>query len=433
MAKLVDFSYLDSKTIAMSASKYGTPHYIYDERLILENCKKALSMPNAFGLTIRYAMKANSNRTLLKIIHSSGLLLDSSSMNEVRRAVLAGLPLKDILLTTQELPSGEDLNELKIMILDGLKYNVCSLNQLYNIGDFAAENKVNLSVRIHPGTGSGESATRNTGDNYSCFGIHLSDIDKALRYAKEKGIVFDMVHTHIGSGGDPEAWKKNIDFELDIVEKLFPDVKSVNFGGGLKIARMPDEKAADIEELGLYARDRMEEFYKKTGRKLQMEVEPGTFIIGQTGFIVTKVMDKKSTGENGYNFLVLDGGMELNTRPLLYASRHPFHVVSKEGDLLSSEFNNEGKNFTAIPVGRCCESGDSQSLDASGLTIPRQMGEPQVGDYFVIGGCGAYCSSMSPMNYNSHEQEAEILFTNDGDLKVIRRKQSLIQMLENEA
>jgi len=427
---------IGSKVVLDAALEHGTPFYLYDEQAIAGNCRRLLAMPNAYGLTVRYAMKANSNRSILKIISRQGLKIDASSMNEARRAAAAGIPYKDIILTTQEVPCDGEMLSLQEMIKSGLKYNVCSLRQLFNIGDFAAANKVALAIRIHPGVGSGESASRNTGDNYSCFGIHLYDLDKALGFAKEKGIVFDHVHIHIGSGGDPIAWRDNIDLELNIIERHFPDALTASFGGGLKVARMPDEEAADIEGLGRYAKERLEGFFQKTNRRLEMEVEPGNYVVALAGFIVTRVIDKKKTGGDGLNFLVLDGGMELNTRPLLYAARHPFYVVSKSGDLLYSDFDDAGGHsagsYTAVPVGKCCETGDSQSLDSAGLNLPRKMAEPEVGDFFVIGGAGAYCSSMSPMNYNSHVQAAEVLYS-PGGLQVIRRRQSLEQLMANEA
>ena len=439
MGKLNSFSSIDSRIISTVAARHGTPVYLYDEQLIIDKCKSLLSMPNAYGLDVRYAMKANSNKSILKTVSAQGLKIDASSMNEVRRAQLAGISYGDIILTTQELPLDQEMESLKEMMKAGLKYNVCSLQQLRNIGDFAAENKIKLAIRCHPGTGSGESATRNTGDNYSCFGVHRSDLENALRYAKDKGLVFDLVHVHIGSGGDPAVWRDNIDLELKIIEQHFPDAQTVNFGGGLKVARMPDEKEANIEELGKYAKEKIEEFYQKTNRKLKMEIEPGTYVMALAGYIVTTVIDKKKTGKDGFNFLVLDGGMELNARPLLYAARHPFYVVSQTGSLLSSEFDeaalmgaSSDSAYQAVPVGRCCESGDSQSLDHSGLNVPRRMAEPEIGDFVVIGGAGAYCSSMSPMNYNSHVQAPELLYTRDGSVKVIREKQTLEQIIANE-
>jgi len=308
------------------------------------------------------------------------------------------------------------------------------MRQLVQIADFAATNDLPLSMRVHPAVGSGESATRNTGDKYSCFGVHLSVLEDALAYATDKGIVLNQVHVHIGSGGDPEAWRANIDRELSFVEQYFPDADRVSFGGGFKVARMPGETAADIVDLGNYARQRFEEFYARTGRKLTMEVEPGTYIVANSGYLVTRVIDLKHTGDNGFEFLVVDGGMEVNTRPLLYGSQHPFYILSADGQLLSSDYAPEaGIDIDErVIVGRCCESGDSQSLDEAGHIIPRRMGDPKAGDLVVVGGCGAYCAAMSPFNYNSHVQAAEVLVRADGSRQLIRSPQTLEQVWQNE-
>ena len=433
MGQLNKFSDIDSTVIQKAAEQFNTPFYLYDEKAIVDKCKSLLEMPNAYGLTVRYAMKANSTKALLKIINNQGLKIDASSLNEARRAHIAGISYKDIILTTQEVPLNQEMQALKDMISQGMKYNVCSLRQLYNIGDYAATNKIALAVRVHPGVGSGESATRNTGDKYSCFGIHLSDIVPVIEYAKIKGIIFDHVHVHIGSGAAPDIWQNNIDLEISIIEEYFPDAQTVSFGGGLKEARMPNENPADIYKLGVYAKEKIEQFYQRTSRKLGMEIEPGNYVVANAGYVITSIIDKKKTGDDGLNFLILDGGMELNARPLLYASQHPFYVISKNGDLLSSEFDKKSNDrFQAVLVGRCCESGDSQCLNAGGLNTPRKMAEPQIADFIAIGGAGAYCSTMSPMNYNSHVQAPEILYTCKRELKAIRSKQTLEQLISNE-
>ena len=430
---MTDIKLLEKITAA--AKSYATPFYLYDEETLIEHCRQVLNMPNAFGLTVKYAMKANSGRALLQIISANGLNIDASSLNEVRRAHLAGIPYSKIMLTTQEVPVGTDKIELEAMIKDGLNYNVCSLRQLELISDFASANKIPLSVRIHPGVGSGESASRNTGDKYSCFGIHKTDWKKVIDNTSSKGIKIIRIHVHIGSGGDPEKWQENIDRELAFIKEYFPDTEIVNFGGGLKVARMPDEIPADIQELGEYAKKRIEEFYKETGRKLKMEIEPGTFVVANAGYLVLSVIDKKQTGPDGFEFVITNGGMETNARPLLYGSRHPFYIISKEGKLLSNETDldslDDYKDLRII-VGRCCESGDSQSLDENGRIVPRKMADPDIDDYIVVGGCGAYCSAMTPFNYNSHYQISEILLRTTKELVEIRKCQTLEHMLENE-
>ena len=430
--KLNGFSAIDAAVIAQAADGFGTPVYVYDEAHIIKRCCECLAMPNAFGLTVRYAMKANSNRALLKIISGAGLLVDASSLNEAMRAQLAGIPLDQIMLTTQEVYDGAAKAKFQELLIHGLKYNVCSLRQLREIADFAASFGINPGIRIHPGVGSGESATRNTGDDYSCFGVHLSDVDEACGIAREHGVQFLHIHEHIGSGGDSEMWRQNIDLELSIVEKHFPDAESVGFGGGLKEARMPDEYPADLGLLGGYAKKQIEDFYARTGRKLKMEIEPGTFIVANSGYAVTRVIDKKSTACS--EFIIIDGGMEINARPLLYGSRHPIYIISDDDGAVvkSSEFYGNKSGYSAAIAGKCCESGDCQTIGADGYISPRAMAEPDLGDLAVIGGVGAYCSSMAPFNYNSHTQAPEVLLTTGGRLELIRKRQTLEHMLENE-
>jgi len=431
MTKLNDFSNINSAAIAKAAEQFGTPLYLYDEEFLIKRCRDCLKMPNAYGLTVRYAMKANPNRALLKIISRAGLQFDASSLSEVLRARLAGIPIEDIMLTTQEVYEGEDMAKLQELLLKGLKYNVCSLRQLHLIGTFAKEKFFDPGIRIHPGVGSGETATRNTGDDYSCFGVHLTDLKEALDFAWKHWIKFKHIHVHIGSGADLEMWRQNIDLELSIIDQHFTEAESVSFGGGLKEARMPDEKSAEIMSLGSYAQDRIEAFHSKTRRKLKMEIEPGTLIVANAGYAVTRVMDKKLTARA--NFIITNGGMEVNARPLLYGSKHPVYIVAGDGsEVRSSEFSGVSGDYSAVVAGKCCESGDCQTLDMDGHSVPRHMAEPEVGDFAIIGGAGAYCSAMAPFNYNSHGQIPEVLFTSKGELQLIRKRQTLEQVLENE-
>jgi diaminopimelate decarboxylase len=432
---IAPFGNMTVDVVVKACEQFGTPFYLYDESVLLQKCRDVLSMPNAFGLTARYAMKANANRTLLRLITNQGLHLDCSTLNEVRRAHSAGISYNKMMLTTQEVPLEKDRTDLESMILEELTYNICSLRQLDLIAEFAVRNDKPMSIRINPGVGAGESVTRNTGDKYSSFGIHLANMDKVIQKMNETRLIFNQVHVHIGSGGDPEMWRDNIDRELDITEKYFPDVQTVNLGGGFKEARMPDETAADIQDLGAYAKARFKNFEKRTGRKLHMGIEPGTYIAANAGYLVTSVIDRKWSGPTGFEFIILDAGMESNTRPLLYGSRHPFYLVSKEGKLLSSEFDLNAMKYELdyrVIVGRCCESGDSQSLDYQGHIIPRKIADPDVGDYVVIGGAGAYCAAMSLKNYNSLPHAPEVLFRENGEFQLIRRKQTLDQILENE-
>jgi len=431
---ITPFSAVSTANILSAAKRFGTPFYLYDEALIAQKCQSVLRMPSAFGLEVRYAMKANPNRTILQTVHAQGLGIDASSLNEAERAHRAGVPFDRIMLTTQDVPLGDARSTLERMLLAGLTYNICSQRQLDLVLPFLRNNAVSIALRINPGVGTGESTTRNTGDKYSSFGVPLGQLPEIRQSLANASIPLKHVHAHIGSGGDPAVWQSNIDRMLEIVEQHFPDVEVVNLGGGFKEARMPDETAADVAALGAYALDRFREFESRTGRALRVAIEPGTYIIANAGFLVASVLDLKTSGPDGFQFVILNAGMESVTRPLLYGSRHPFYVVSASGKLLSSEYdlgNAQGARPCVI-VGRCCETGDCQTLDEFGHVEPRIVALPNTGDFFVVGGAGAYCSAMTLANYNSYQQAPEVLLSTDGALKLIRRRQTLDQVIANE-
>jgi len=433
--KLTPFSAVSSENVLAAAKQFGTPLYLYDESLIVQRCKTLLHMPNAFGLEVRYAMKANPNRALLQTIHAQGIGIDASSVNEARRAHRAGVPYDKMILTTQDVPLGDDRQALEQMLVSGITYNICSQRQLDLLLPFLRCSPAKVAIRINPGIGTGETVTRNTGDKYSSFGVHLVQLPSIKQSLADANISLKHVHAHIGSGGDPQVWQSNVDRMLDIVEQHFPHAELVNLGGGFKEARMPDETAADVEALGNYALRRFSEFHARTGRALKVAIEPGTYVVANAGFLVTSVLDMKTSGPDGFEFIILDAGMEANTRPALYGSRHPFHVVSTSGALMSSEFSLANAQVPTRPcviVGRCCESGDCQTLDDHGYVQPRRVAVPNPGDFLVVGGTGAYCSTMSTVNYNSYQQAPEVLIRADGSMRLIRRRQSLEQMLENE-
>lgn len=117
---------------------------------MVEAFNKLKNMDSAYGLEVKYAMKANSNATILRIFKELGAKIDASSLNEARRAFLAGFKYSDITYTTQEIVDGVDREDLFKMVLEGMKFNVCSKRQYLLIRDLAKTNKLHLSVRIHP-------------------------------------------------------------------------------------------------------------------------------------------------------------------------------------------------------------------------------------------------------------------------------------------
>ena len=142
---------------------------------------------------------------------------------------------------------------------------------------------------------------------------------------------------------------------------------------------------------------------------------------------ITSVMDVVDTGDQGYNFIKIDGGMTEVLRPSLYGAQQPLTLVKADGGTHESDTDY-------MVVGHCCESGDiltPSPSDPEGLA-PRTFPRTDISDALVIGGAGAYCASMASKNYNSFPEVAEVLLQNDGSTKLIRQRQTLDQVLANE-
>ena len=400
--------------------EFGTPCFVYDEATLRDNAKAVLNFPHAFGLFPRYAMKAAPTAAILRIFNEEGLGIDASSIHEVERAVRAGFGTESISLSTQELA-----DDFIYWAQDGIRINLCSLHQIHKIGRWGKVRRVGL--RFNPGKGSGGNNRTNVGGPASSFGIWKDDLGEAINLCKEYKLTVERIHTHIGSGSDPEVWKTVASMTLDLA-RSFPSVDTINLGGGYKVARMPDEKATDLLEVGVPVKKLFEEFAAETGRKLKLEIEPGTFLLAHACSLVTRIQDITSTGNEGYRFLKLDSGMTEILRPSLYGAQHPIHLVCEPGQEKFRELMDQ------VVVGHCCESGDLLTPapgDPEALA-PRNLIRGEIGDFCVIEGAGAYCSSMSAKNYNSFPEAAEVLRREDGRLALIRKRQTFDQIIENE-
>jgi diaminopimelate decarboxylase len=275
-----------------------------------------------------------------------------------------------------------------------------------------------LGIRFNPGLGSGHHTFANVGGRGSSFGIWHSYAPEVLKLAQQYKLRIYRIHTHIGSGVDPEVWERVAALTLDLARQC-RDVTHVNLGGGFKIARMPTDKATNVQECGNRVRGCFEAFAKETGRQLHLEIEPGTFLVANAGCLVARVEDVVDTGPEGHGFVKLNCGMGEIMRPVLYGAQHPIIILNQEQKLVKH-----------VVVGHCCESGDALSMGTSGIEA-RELSNPRRGDFAVIEGCGAYCASMSVVNYNSYPQAPEVLLIGNR-LEVIRVRQTMEQMLVNE-
>ena len=402
------------------ATTHGTPTYVYDAATLEARAAAAKAFPHAYGLTVRYAMKASPNAAILKIFKKAGLNIDASSGYECERAMRAGFAGEEISLSTQELPSF-----FADLVKKGVRVNACSLEQLERFGRAFPGGEV--GVRFNPGLGSGGTGKTNVGGPSSSFGIWYELLPQVKEIVAKHNLKVVRVHTHIGSGSDPAVWQKVSGMSLDLCRE-FPSVTTLNLGGGYKVGRMSYEKSTDLAVIGAPVKDAFVKFAEETGRKLKLEIEPGTFLLANSCSVVTRVQDKVVTGTaEGHTFLKLDCGMTEVLRPSLYGSQHPLVSVSVGGKLPETQADY-------VVVGHCCESGDllTPAPDEPETISERTMGEVSVGDYVVIEGSGAYCAGMSSKNYNSFPEAPEVMRRAAGDFVLIRRKQTLDQILTNE-
>lgn len=412
----------------------GTPLYAYSLEKLNESAEACLAFPNAFGLTVRYAMKACPNSAILQFFNSKNIHIDASSGYEVRRAIASGIPPDHISLSTQELPA--DFAELVDM---GVKLNACSLSQLERFGKHYAGLGKKVGVRVNPGVGSGgfsSSTTQfsktNVGGPSSSFGIwHELVLDGTVSDIVDKyGLDVERIHTHIGSGSDPGIWQQVATRSLSFC-KIFKTVNTLNLGGGYKVGRNEGEKTTDLQEIGAPVADAFLKFAKEEGRELKLEIEPGTYLVAMAGALISTVQDKVfTTGDSGHTFLKLDAGMTDVLRPSLYGAIHPMTVLPGSGS--GADVGSETESV--VVVGHCCESGD---LMTPAPGEPEQLGEralrkAEIGDILIIDGSGAYCSGMSSKNYNSFPEAPEVLVDTNGKPYLIRERQRLEQIYQNE-
>lgn len=420
--------FLNEAQIELIRERFGTPVYVYDQATLEAAADQVLAFPAPCKLVGRFAMKALPTAAVLRIFDAKGLHVDASSGFEAERALRAGVSPEKIQITAQEIPK-----DLKGLVQRGVLYNACSLHQLRNFGELFPGRE--LSVRINPGLGSGHNNRTNVGGPSSSFGIWHEKLDEVLAIAREFDLTLSGLHTHIGSGGDPEVWKRCAELTLGIAARL-PDLNRLSLGGGFKVARLPGEASADLAEIGAALRPTLEAFLDartKSREDFQLEIEPGTFLVANAGAILAEIIDLVDThpsaggSPEGRTFLKVDSGMTELLRPSLYGAQHPLTVVAHGRPAAQDEAEY-------LVAGHCCESGDILTPapgDPEGLA-PRRLARAEIGDTLVIEGAGAYASGMSAKNYNAFPEAAEVLIDANGEPRLVRKRQTLEQALQNE-
>ena len=394
---------------------FWSPIYIYSEQELSDRADEFLTFPNAYGLTVRYAMKANSNRNILKLFHNKWLSIDASSSYEAERAIAAWVHPDKIQLSSQELS-----NDFTDLVNKWIYFVASSLHQLEEYGKVFPGWE--LWVRLNPWVGSADFKQINTWGWISSFGIWHEKIDDIKEMATKYNLKITKIHIHIGSENTPESWVKSANIGLEFVE-AFEGVEILNMGGWFKMAIMDYEKKADLQEIGKAVQESFETFYEKTNRKIHLEVEPGKYLVINSGSFLAQINDVVDTGKYGYKFIKVNSGMNDMPRVPMYGIQEPIYIM-----------NDSSETDDYVVVGHCCESSDilTCQLHDQEMIEPRTLKKPSIWDLVVVDWVWAYNSSMAMKHYNSFPESGELLLRTDGSIVEMRKREKPDEMWRNE-
>ncbi len=401
---------LNAANLLPLAQRYAGPFWAYDAAVI----QQRIAQLSAFDV-VRFAQKACSNIHILRLMRSAGVKVDSVSLGEIERALAAGYQAggEDIVFTADvfDQPTLARIAELKVPV------NAGSVDMLHQLGAISPGHKVWL--RINPGFGHGHSQKTNTGGENSKHGIWHSDLPLALAAIQQHGLRLVGLHMHIGSGVDYAHLQQVCDAMVDQVVTFGQDLEAISAGGGLSIPYRFGEEAIDTQHyFGLWngARERIA---AHLGHPVKLEIEPGRFLVAESGVLVSQVRAVKAMGSR--HFVLVDAGFSDLMRPSMYGSYHHISVLPADGRALGDA------QVESVVAGPLCESGDVFTQLEGGKVETRALPAAQVGDYLVFHDTGAYGASMSS-NYNSRPLIPEVLFEN-GDAREIRRAQTIQELL----
>ena len=390
--------------------KFGTPLYTYNENILRQRCRDLKGLISYPKFTVNYSLKANSNLELIKIVRSEGLRVDAMSPGEIYLNLLAGYKPEEILYISNNV--SED--EFSYAIKAGVMISVDSVSQLSMYGKINPGGKV--SFRVNPGVGAGHHEKVTTAGQKTKFGIEMNSIPDVKRIISEYNLKLIGINQHIGSlFMDSEAYLESASNILSIARQ-FDDLEFVDLGGGFGIPykKQSDQPRLDLKELGGKLSEVIQKWVTVYGKEIEFKIEPGRYIVAESSILLGKVYATKTN----YNikYIGTDLGFNVLIRPVMYDSHHDIEIY-RGNDIASL------KEETVNIVGNICETGD---------IIAKQRRLPEIfeGDILGVLDSGAYGYSMSS-NYNSRLRPAEILIQSDGNPRLIRRRDTLDDLVRN--
>lgn len=394
----------NQKQIAEIIKKFPTPFHIYDEKGIRENAKsfyKAFKWIPCFKNY--FAVKANPNPYILKILKEEGMGADCSSLPELILAEKIGLKGEEIMFTSNNTPSKEfkkakDLGA--IINLDDISH-IPFLEKSAGIPEIICFRYNPGSLRKHKGNviiGNPKEAK---------YGLTKEQLFEAYKIMKNKKVKRFGLHTMVVSNelnidALAETAGMLFDIAVEVYKKLGIKLEFVNLGGGVGIPYKPDQRAVDLEKLSQKIKNLYQEKIVKNGLDpVRIVMECGRMITGPYGYLVTTVIHEKHTYKD---YIGVDACMANLMRPALYGAYHHETVLGKE---------NKPRIQTYDVTGSLCENNDKFAID-------RKLPKIEIGDVIVIHDTGAHGYAMG-FNYNGKLRSAELLLKPDGKVEMIRR------------
>ena len=391
--------------VADLAKDFGTPTYFYDAQTIRDRIAELQQFD-----VIRFAQKANSNIAILNLMRQEGVVVDAVSSGEVHRAKMAGY---DLTKTPHQVVYTADIFDRKaldLVVEHNIPVNCGSPDMIRQLGTAAPDREITL--RINPGFGHGHSAKTNTGGDTSKHGIWHEQLDECLAIAKECNVTVTGLHMHIGSGTDFEHLSQVCDAMQQTALKVGASIKTISAGGGLPTPYKSTDVTYDVDRYFQLWDGVRKHLQSEFGHEIELEIEPGRFLVAECGYLLTEIRAIKTMGKN--LFYLVDAGFNNLARPILYGAYHPMSIAFTGEP--TAEFQD------AIVGGPLCESGDIFTQEEGGFVCSRELPVANVGDYLVIECAGAYGFVMAS-NYNSKPLAAEVLIDN-GKVDLIRRQQT---------
>ena len=389
-------------------SRFGTPFYVYDEagiRKTVDSVRKAFSWNK--GFTECFAVKATPTPAIIRLLASLGCGTDCASFSELILSASSSLTGRNVMFTSNE--TSDEAYRKAVAI--GAIVNLDDITQI-EILERAAGIPDTVCLRYNPGSFvvNGKDATSAIMGSQadSKYGMTKEQLFEAYRILKEKGVRHFGLHCMAASCSldasyYPTLAEMMFNIVVEIHEKLGIDIEITDFGGGIGIPYRPEQEPVDILSIGEAVRKVYERIIAPTGLEIAIYTELGRFITGPHGYLVTSVRGFKHIYKE---YIGVDATACDLMRPAMYGAYHHITVLGKEGSELKVDI-----------CGGLCENNDKFAID-------RLLPKAEMGDILVIHDAGAHGRSMG-YNYNGFLRCGELLLSSEGDVKLIRRSESL--------